>query len=223
MKVSMEGMDVMLGIPAGRDFDPLTVKSLVATFAACQRRNVPIRLDMVANCSVIEWARDEVMDHFLSSSCNTLFLIDSDMVWEAEQFLRMLVLSRLYPVVCAAYPAKKDDVTFYLNYDATEMQPNEMGLMEIYGVGLGFTVIRREVAEALAGKAGRVRDGVSGKEMAGIHRIDSPHGERRGEDMAFFADIRDLGYKVLLDPSIDLGHVGRKVYRGSIKAALASQ
>ena len=37
-----------------------------------------------------------------------------------------------------------------------------------------------------------------------------------GEDMAFFEDLQKLGYKVHLDPSIELGHIGRKVYTGKI-------
>ena len=224
MNVPMGGVDVMLAIPAGRDFDPLTVRSLVATFNACNKRGIKITLDMVANSSVIQWARDEGIDHFLKSQCNVLFMVDSDMVWEPEQFIRLLVLSQLRPVVCAAYPAKRDPTAFFLLYDQSKdiwASADELGLLDIQGVGLGFTVIRREVIEKVAKKAKRVKDAISGREMASMFRIDSTKdGDRRGEDIAFFADIRNAGYKVLLDPSIDLGHVGRKVYRGSIRDAL---
>jgi hypothetical protein len=34
--------------------------------------------------------------------------------------------------------------------------------------------------------------------------------------MAFFSDIRDLGYQVNIDPNVTLGHVGPKEYRASI-------
>jgi hypothetical protein len=40
---------------------------------------------------------------------------------------------------------------------------------------------------------------------------DDPGGG--GEDVAFFADVRALGFKVWLDATINLGHVGAKVYR----------
>jgi len=32
--------------------------------------------------------------------------------------------------------------------------------------------------------------------------------------MAFFADIRGLGHRVMLAPSISLGHVGEKCWQG---------
>jgi hypothetical protein len=46
---------------------------------------------------------------------------------------------------------------------------------------------------------------------------------RRGEDGAFFDDIRALGHKVWLDPTIELGHVGTKVYRVASMAAPTSE
>jgi len=36
--------------------------------------------------------------------------------------------------------------------------------------------------------------------------------EERGEDYSFFTDVRSLGYKVWLDPSVKPGHIGAKVY-----------
>jgi hypothetical protein len=49
-----------------------------------------------------------------------------------------------------------------------------------------------------------------------IFRCDDSDGKARGEDMAFFSDIRDLGYQVNIDPNVTLGHVGPKEYRASI-------
>lgn len=219
MNVPMGGVDVMMAIPFRNDFDPRTVRSITATFMACRDRGIPIRMEMVG--ALVEWARDGLVDAFLKSKSNVLFWVDSDMVWEPEQFMRLVVLSQLRPVVCAAYPAKKDPLTFFVNYDKTKpLVPDELGLLEMYGVGLGFTAMRREVVEKVAAKAPRVADEISGQEMASVFRLDRVDGKRRGEDMAFFADIREAGYKVLLDPSVDLGHVGRKEYRGPIRDAL---
>jgi len=49
-----------------------------------------------------------------------------------------------------------------------------------------------------------------------VFRWDTVDGKRRGEDMAFFYDIINLGYDILMDPDVDLGHVGMKEYRGKI-------
>ncbi len=211
----------MVGIPAGRDFPSLTVKSLMATQALCQKVQVPFQMGLVIGSAVVQWARDEVIDLFLKSNATRLFWIDSDMVWEPEQFMRLLALSQHRDVLCAAYPAKQDRPTFYVNWDERGgLTPDDYGLIEIKGIGLGFTVMNRSVVEELAHNAPKIVDAVSEREIASVFRVDDVDGKRRGEDMAFFADIRDLGHKVFLDPSIDLGHVGSRTYRGSIRDAL---
>ena len=218
MTVNMSGVSVMIGMPAGRDLPIQTVKSLIGTFSACHTRGTKCSLGAIANSAVVQWARDEVVDLFLKSDAQVLFWIDSDMAWEPWQFLRLLVWSQIYDVVCAAYPAKVEPPTFYLLGNGNPINPH--GLREIDGIGLGFTVMRRSIVEALAKQAPKVRDQIAEREIAAIFRIDTTtDGHRRGEDMAFFADIKALGYKVMLDPTVDLGHVGTKIYTGSIRDA----
>ena len=222
IQIDLKGLSVMIGMPAGRDLPGLTVKSLMGTQSLCRDVHVPLQLGMVIGSAVVQWARDEVVDLFLQSDATRLFWIDSDMTWKPEQFMRLLALSQYHDVICAAYPAKKEQPTFYVNWDANAgLQQVEHGLLEIRGIGLGFTVMSRKVVEELAARAPRVVDDVSKRDMAAVFRIDTTaDGRRQGEDMAFFSDIRALGYKVLLDPTVDLGHIGTKEYRGAIKDAL---
>lgn len=220
--IDLKGLSVMVGIPAGRDLPILTVKSLLATQSLCRDLKVPFQVGMVAGSAVVQWARDEVVDLFLKSDATRLFWIDSDMVWQPEDFMRLLALSQRHEVICATYPAKVDQPTFYVNRDPSlPMDANAFGLLEVWGVGLGFTVTTRRVIEQLAANAPKVFDAVSDREVAAVFRIDATNGKRRGEDMAFFADIRALGNTVWLDPSVDLGHIGPKVYTGSIRDALS--
>lgn len=218
--ISLAGLSVMIGIPAGRDLPALTVKSLLGTMELCRTQRVPTQLGMVVGSAVVQWARDEVIDLFLQSDATRLFWIDSDMVWEPEQFMRLLALSQYREVLCAAYPAKRDQPTFYVNYEAGNLMQGQYGLLDIKGIGLGFTVMHRTVIERLAANAPKVLDDVSGKSIASVFRVDTSDGRRQGEDMAFFADIRALGHKVWLDPTVDLGHIGQKTFRGSIRDAL---
>jgi hypothetical protein len=45
-----------------------------------------------------------------------------------------------------------------------------------------------------------------------IFRTDDDGREERGEDYAFWSDVRDAGFRIWADATITLGHVGRKVY-----------
>lgn len=218
--VKLEGLSVMVGMPTTRDIPPQTVKALLASFAQCYQMKIPVEMGMIVGNGIVPWARDEVVDLFLRSKHNRLFWIDSDMVWEPEQFVRMIALSKLVPVVGATYPAKRERPTFFVNFEGA-VEKNEYGLLEVKGFGLGFTVVQREVIEKLAAKAEKVHDQIADHDMASIFRADRDEkGNRRGEDMAFFADVREAGYKVFLDPETDLGHIGVKTYTGTIRDAL---
>ncbi len=59
--------------------------------------------------------------------------------------------------------------------------------------------------------------------MASVFRCDIFNGFRRTEDMAFFADIRAAGYTVWMDPAIELGHIGEKMWKGCIGTAFQQQ
>lgn len=221
--VSLAGLSVMIGMPTHRDIPPKTVASLLATFDRCRKLSIPCELGMVQSGVVIN-GRDDVLDGFLQSSANRLFWIDSDQTWTPSQFIRLLALSQLTPIVGATYPAKIDRPTFYIQHDAQAgLARNEMGLVEIHGMGLGFTVVHREPLERLAAAAPRVLDEISGREMASVFRWGIIDGKRQGEDMAFFSDLRALGYRVFLDPMTDIGHIGTKEYLGSIRDVITNQ
>ena len=48
-------------------------------------------------------------------------------------------------------------------------------------------------------------------------------GVYRSEDMHFFKACRGLGYKVHVDPNIELGHVGGKEWKGKLQDTLVRQ
>lgn len=220
--IKLDGLNVMVGIPAGRDFHAHTVRSLVGTFDLCARLNVKAELGMIAGSSVVQWARDEVIDLFLNSKCNRLFWIDSDMSWMPSDFIRVLAFTKLRPVVGVAYPAKMDTLTFFVSHEEGKpLEQGDYGLVEVKGVGLGFTCMTREVVEAVVAEKPKIFDEVARREMAEVFRVGSVAARgrrcRMGEDMAFFEDIRNAGFKVHLDPAIQLGHIGQKEYVGALK------
>lgn len=219
-RINVAGMSVAIGMPTKGDLPPHTVMSLIKTATACVTANVS--LDVILHVSgVLQWGRDDVLDEFLRGDAQKLFWIDSDMVWTQESFFRLLALSTKREVVGASYPAKVEGpTTFYASYDGGGLKADEYGLMPVNGMGLGFTIIDRAVAQKLVVGKPILKDELSGRSAAEVFRFGSIDGNRQGEDMAFFADIRDLGYGVWMDPSIELGHVGPRQWRGKIMDAL---
>jgi hypothetical protein len=216
----MRGVDVMLAIPVNRDLPWQTAQSLVETVIALKERGIQFDVQFVVGSSIVEVARTKVADVFLKGSRSRLFMIDSDQAWKAKDFIRLLALSTKMDVVLAAYPAKRDPPTFLLSPEEGAVMTNEWGCLPVKGVGLGFTVVHRDVIQALSDMAPKMVFPDSTEPIPHIFRCDAVDGVFRGEDMAFFADVRALGRTVWLDPSVDVAHVGAKAYGGSIMDAL---
>lgn len=220
MEFSLAGMRVMFGCPVNRDFPVSTTMSLLETCLLLQRKGVPLECRVEVGGSVIEFSRSLVVDNFLKSDMTHLFMFDSDIAWKAQDALRLVCLATKMDVVGAIYPAKREPSTFMLQADESVVS-NEYGCIPIHGMGLGFTIVSRRVLEGLADKAPRLKFPSREEKIPHIFRCDADENdEARGEDMAFFADVRALGYSVNLDPTIQLGHIGSKTYSGDIRDAL---
>lgn len=217
LAIDISGVSVMLGMPVApkSGLPPKTAMSLVATAKELTERGIDYGLTMKVS-GLVTVCRDMVLDAFLKSGKQKLFWLDSDMVWTPGDFLRLLAHSTRFDAVCAAYPAKveKPD-TFYMQNEAT-LTINDHGLLPIRGTGLGFCIVDRSICERLAGNAPKVTDQVTGETVASVFRVDSHEGTRRSEDFAFFHDIETMGTQLWLDPSINLGHIGEKEWRGNL-------
>lgn len=225
LAVDLTTKSVAIGFPTGFTVPWRTAHSLARTAHACALRKIDMTILDVVGSSIITTARSLVVQRFLESDKQRLFWIDSDMVWEPEDFLRLLALSHKLSVVCAGYPLKRDSNgnEFVIFTDGRQVTMNQYGLLEIEGAGLGFCVMDRAVVEAVAAGKPTVFNQGTGTEMREVFRIDAFDGKLRGEDMAFFADVREAGHKVWLDPTIQLGHVGEKVYTGDLVKAFGLQ
>lgn len=216
VEFDMSGVSVMIAIPVNRDLPWQTAQSLVETIVELKDRGIDFDVQFVVGSSIVEMARTKVAHAFLKSNKTRLFMIDSDQSWKAKDFIRLLALSTKMHVVCGAYPAKREPPTFLLAPEDGDACSNEFGCVPIKGIGLGFTVVHRYVIAELAWKAELVKFPGEDSPVAHIFRCDVVDGDFRGEDMAFFADVRALGHKVYLDPSIQIGHIGGKEYRADI-------
>ncbi len=210
-------------MPTHRDIPSETVGSILETYTELRDRGILVDVLLVTGSSIIEAARSKAAHKFLESDKTRLFWIDSDIVWKPDAFIRLLAMSTSVDVVMAAYPSKKDPIKFFINTSGqNEVETNELGLLPNIGTGLGFACMQRHVIEKLAAKAPKLIFPDSPDKVAHIFRCDAEGGYFRGEDMAFWSDIRDLGLTVYLDPTIELGHHGSKTFTGVLADHLTS-
>ncbi len=223
MTADLDGVSVFIAMPTHRDLPPKTVLSLLETQTTSHK--LGIESQVLFATGFIPEARSICVHHFLKSGANKLFWIDSDMVWEPKSFLRMLFLSTKIKAVCASYPRKKEPLEFLLEV-AGSIVVNEHDCIPCETGGLGFSVIDREIIQKLVEKAPRYKLPIEGRDVlvSQLFRFGTTKDNRlMGEDVIFFRDIRELGYEIWCDPHIKLGHVGTKIYQGSLYENIMSK
>lgn len=213
----LAGVSATIGMPCGPNIPWQTTMSLTAAVRAATKAGVNLQMQCVAGSSDVVSARNAVFTYWYDADPRTdrLFWIDSDMDFNAVDFLHMLRQSLQMPVVAAAYPVKNDSRALIANIPGTQYEINRHGCVKIESLGLGFTVVRREVLDKLAEGKPRKRDSFTGKDLIQVFNR-----EKAGEDITFFRDIGALGYDVWLDPTVELGHVGPTVYKRDVVEAL---
>jgi hypothetical protein len=215
VKLSLSGLSVCIAMPVHRDIPPETVASLMATQHALHERGITYDVTFGVGSSVVTSARNKAVHLFLQTTCNRLFWIDSDMVWKAEHFIRLLALSQVLECVNAAYRLKRDPSPFIVDTGGP-IKTNEYGCLPNVGTGIGFCCVQRSVVEALAEKAPKLIYPDVAVPVARIFRESERDGHFVGEDIAFYEDMRSLGFNTYLDPTVWLGHVGQKVFAGTL-------
>lgn len=210
----MAGVNVMLAMPTHRDIPVETARSLLETQDALNRKNIPSYMEMQVGGSLVHHARTKAAWHFLQSDCTHLFWVDSDIAWSAGDFLRVLAIGTKLECVSAIYPCRAEPIRFFLSGVDGEFETNEYGCIPVRGLGLGFTCVQRVVIEKIAEKSPKlIYPDVGEDPVPRMFRCDERDGHARGEDIAFFDDVIDLGFQPWLEPTIELGHIGAKEYR----------
>lgn len=152
--------------------------------------------------SLVYDARHTLLQQAVVNGTDLLF-IDSDIYFTLEAFERLL--SHKKPIVSGLYFQKTNEqkpVAYKrvspktpfrkaIVEHITEIEP----FMEVEGVGLGFCLIRNEVLKSFDANKNPFEP------FGGL-----------GEDFSFFVRCRKKGYKVYLDTTLGLKHLGEYEY-----------
>lgn len=210
----LSGVKVHIGIPAYKEIPPQTVVSIVNTCLSLVGQGVVFNLVIKPGCCYVDQVRCLIADEFLRTPATHLFMIDSDMVWDGDQFLRVLAHATKMDCVAAVYRLKQEVEAYPVSViDGTKV--NEYDCVEATGMGLGFCCVQRHVIDRLAELSPKLRMNNSDYPVPAIYQCDQAGDMYRGEDISFFDRMRLAGYKSFVDLGVDLGHIGVKEYRGS--------
>lgn len=154
--------------------------------------------------SLIYTSRDNLSKKAITMGADYVFWLDSDMVFSPDTLERMFAAMEKDTIVTGLYFRRSAPFTPVL-FDKLEMTkdgcewsdfetipdtPTEVG-----GCGFGCVLMPTEAAVAVSLNFNEMFN-----PMKGV-----------GEDLAFCWRARQSGYKIVCDPSIQLGHVGHTV------------
>lgn len=217
MEKSITDLSLFIGCPTNRSINWRVVMALWDTQAVLRRGGIKVTLGLNPDCSRVERARNTIAWTFLASDFGRLLWLDDDQVFTPEDVLRLLRFSLERDIVGAVYPQKHEPIE--LRYATRErfMPCDELGLIKVDGMGLGFTMVTRKVMEDVMSEAPLAKFDSVESRMPMIFRSRlSDTMEDVGEDIGFFRDCRALGYEVYVDPTMKIGHIGTKVYEGTL-------
>ena len=172
------------------------------------------------NCLVARFMRDPELAEY-----TRFMFIDADIAFEPEDVCKLWNLSEFHDVVTACYPTKTEKegqpkTTAWKDGQLVDLDELKFPT-EIDYAGTGFLMINRLAFVKMQNAYPDTRhmEGHLGEVYALFDTEvtkDEDWTQRWycSEDYLFCKRWREIGGKIMLDPSIRLGHVGRKIYRG---------
>lgn len=180
-----------------------------------EARGYPVR--RVYGYAAIDQARSQMATDALGDGFDELMWIDSDILFDPESVDRLR--SHDLPFVAGIYPKKAARaLSCHLLPETESVQFGAGGgLMPIRYAATGFLLTRRQVYDDIRSRlALPTCNERRGRAMVPYFLpmlLGEPGGTwYLGEDYAFSERARQVGYEIMADTSIRLGHVGRYAY-----------
>lgn len=215
---------VMITVPTGGDIHTDTVKSLLALQNDLLRKGLrhhfnfskssflPHGRAQVCGASL---DRGEYQQPYATKEITHIFMVDSDIVFTPEDFWRLW--NHNVPVVAGAYCYSSEalvregdkrivagawDVEFFKahhtfpSYTLDQARGLARPLLEVDWLGLGFALVRTEVFA-------KIEYPWFNSELIVIDDLR----DTTSEDVGWCRKVNRAGYKILLDPSVKVGHL----------------
>ncbi len=215
---------VLLGTPCfdGR-VDVWYAHSLVKTIKLCAdvaQKNVEIHPIFMSYDSLVQRARNDLVQLAIEGGFDDLFFIDSDQGWEPEWFFELL--KHQVDVVGAPVRLKEDETESYNVKSSVFPIPVDSAtdLWVVESVGTGFLRLSRKALKTIWSNSEEYRTD-SGKIARWVFDVRPVNGRLVGEDVAMCAKLREAGFSVHLDPRMDPSHVGIKKWTGDFGGWIA--
>ena len=231
---------VMIATPfyESRAFAPY-ISSLVMTTKLLTLSGIEWSFHEHSGDAYVHRARNTICAKFLDDPDNTdLFFIDSDMAWNAEAFVSMILMPEL--VVGGSYPVK-NRWEWWTSHPVLKVEDGKnvlsgkplsdgSTLLEAHDLAAGFLRLKRRALELFQEHYPDLRYKDMSSDQDYPDRIYTEYFMSTrvddtlwGEDMLFSKRLREMGMPMFIYPNIKMGHFGIKGWTGNYHEFLQSQ
>jgi len=217
--------------------------SIVKLMAELSKRNITAAINTIGNESLISRARNSMASGFLRSDFTHLLFIDSDIEFEPDQVLRLLIANK--DIACGAYPIKAVNYenisrqvsmniekisnpdfikSFGVEY-ATHIRNPELvnGWFKTDYAATGFLLVKHNVFERILQENPNIRyfnqvDGYNANEMFEFFPVgvDPETRQYLSEDYYFSKLARNAKFDIWCDGKSKLNHIGTSKFQGDL-------
>lgn len=194
-----------------------TMRSILHDVLALTQRGDWVSFLDESGSSDIADARAIIVEQFLDGGGTHLVCVDSDVCWERGALVRLV--DAPVDFVAGVYPKRQDPIEFPVQYIPGPLQAVD-GLLEVEAVQGGFVRLTRPMLKQMGEAHPGLKVQSSRSPKGSMHmlydRVILEDGTKIGEDFAFCHRWRAMGGKVWIDPEINLGHIGNKMFAGRL-------
>lgn len=197
------------------------VLSLISMIYAPQYKEAGVDFGVyfVTGDSLISRARNDCADIFLRGDADALMFIDSDMVFEPLEVLRLWETN--LSLVGANYHVTRRSILTKERRAVVPIPEGNPELCAVSRVPTGFLMIRRECFTKMVENSGLETYRVGDRRQVDFFSPFVNDSEYLSEDYAFIVRARRVGITPHIHQGIALGHIGRHEWRVEKEAAHA--
>jgi len=218
-------MKIMIGTPTyDGKLDVNYISSLLDTLKQASELGITIYPLFMAYDALVQRSRNDIFQTAYKAEVDFLFFIDADISWNPSDFFK-LILNENH-IVGGTYRKKTDNEELYVikvkeeDIKNKKIPINENGLIEVEGLGMGFTRIDKYAIKKIWDNSQKYIENTM--EKAFVFNVEIRDNLFTSEDIIFCKNWINLNEKIYLDSNITLNHTGIKTFQGNFNEYLSN-
>lgn len=190
--------------------DAYYTHSLVESIKLGLKRDLNLNPIFLANESILPMARNELINLAYHEQYETMVFIDDDEYWDPKILIEIIESDK--DVITVPVVNKGDKkIEYNIYYEKIEQDSN--GYFEVKSTGTGFLKLSKKVIVDLWESNTELV--FRNKKLKNICEYTFINGSFVGEDITLSRKIKELGYKIWVNPNHTVSHIGNKMYKGN--------